>query len=68
MARDITQPEFYSAADVARLTGVSHMTIRRAIWRGDLPASKIGRKVLIKRESFNAWLASCNASRVEAAS
>lgn len=40
----------------ARLTGVSIKTVDRAISAGDLASTRIGRKVLIPRESIRAWM------------
>lgn len=44
------------AADEA---SVSVRTIYRAIARGDLPASKIGRRTVVLVTSFDVWLAGC---------
>ena len=38
--------------EAARLLGVHPMTLRRAVYRGELRAIVLGRKLLIPREAF----------------
>jgi excisionase family DNA binding protein len=42
-------PDVISIQDAARMLSVSHMTIRRLIAAGKLPAGKVGRQWRIKR-------------------
>lgn len=44
--------------DAARATTLSERTIWSAIQRGDLPASKVGRAVLIKPADLEEWVSS----------
>ena len=44
-----TKPEYYSVQDVSKLLKVSNLTIYNYIKKGILPASKVGRKIQIKR-------------------
>lgn len=46
----------YSRREVAELTSLSFETVRRAINRGDLPAKKVGRRVLVLAKDLDAWL------------
>jgi len=46
------EKQFYRIKDLARICGLEEMTLRRAIYRGDLPAVKIGRSVRITEEGF----------------
>jgi excisionase family DNA binding protein len=39
-------------AEAARLLGVHPMTLRRVIYRGELPVIRLGRKLLIPRAAF----------------
>jgi excisionase family DNA binding protein len=52
------EPEFYSVTDAATVAGVSRMTIYRAAEQGELNTFRVGRKVLIKRTDFRAWIES----------
>jgi len=44
-----TKPEYYSVQDVSKLLKVSNLTIYNYIKKGILPASKVGRRIQIKR-------------------
>jgi excisionase family DNA binding protein len=46
----------YSIESLARVTDVSRATIRRAISRGDLRATRLNRRVLVLRADVLAWL------------
>ena len=48
----------WSLPDAARATGLSTRTIQSAIYRGDLPAIHVGRRVLLSPDAVRAWLAS----------
>jgi excisionase family DNA binding protein len=39
----------FSVEEVADLLGLHVNTVRRAVWRGDVRAARIGRRVLIPR-------------------
>jgi excisionase family DNA binding protein len=56
--RELPEPEFLGVTAAAAILGVTGITIRRAIDRGELRGFRIGRKVLIKRDEFRAWLES----------
>ena len=47
---------FYSVADVASMVGCSTRTIERCITKGELKATKVGRKKLIRKEWVESWL------------
>ena len=40
-------PRFYSVAEVARMFGLSTMTVYRAIAAGEFPAVRIGRRLVV---------------------
>jgi len=61
------QAEFYSVTEAATVASVSRMTIYRAISGGELETFRIGRKVLIRRDDFRAWIESCRVRRDEVA-
>jgi excisionase family DNA binding protein len=50
--------EFYSVSEAAAIAGVNHMTIRRALDRGEMKKYQIARKVLIERGDYRRWLES----------
>ncbi len=56
MIEALPEPEFYAVNAAATIAGVNHMSIRRAIDRGEMRGYRIGRKVLIKRADFRRWL------------
>jgi excisionase family DNA binding protein len=58
MIEALPEPEFYSVNTAAAIAGVNHMTIRRVLDRGQMKKYQIGRKILIKRADFRAWLES----------
>jgi excisionase family DNA binding protein len=45
-----------SAPEAARLAGVSTASIYDAVRRGEIPARRLGRRVLITRLAFELWL------------
>ena len=49
-------PAFMSPHDVAAETGLSYDAVRRAIAAGDLKATKLRRRILIRRDWFDAWV------------
>ncbi len=44
--------EFLSAAEVAKLLGISHVAVFKKIKSGEIPAQKVGRNYVIKREDL----------------
>ena len=53
---DITsksEKPFVKASDAARALGVTAATIRNAVRRGDLPAIRLGRHILVSREALD---------------
>jgi excisionase family DNA binding protein len=58
MIEALPEPEFLSVNTAAAIAGVNHMTIRRALDRGDLKRYQLGRKILIRQDDFRAWLES----------
>ncbi|OGO25239.1 MAG: hypothetical protein A2W33_06455 [Chloroflexi bacterium RBG_16_52_11] len=61
------EKRYYKIKDLARICGLEEMTIRRAIYRGDLPAVKIGRSVRITEEGFRSYIKPANPHRDGAA-
>lgn len=48
--------EFVTLREAAELKGVHYQTVRRAIARGDLDATRVGRAVLVRPEALAQWL------------
>ena len=46
----------YSVLEVSRLTGLSASFVRLEIRRGNLRASKVGRRVIVLAEHMKKWL------------
>ncbi|MDO8608219.1 MAG: helix-turn-helix domain-containing protein [Phaeospirillum sp.] len=49
-------PELLSLNATCAYTGLSISTIKRRIEGGEIPALKVGRKVVIRRTDVDAWL------------
>ncbi len=47
--------DVYTMAEAARLKGVSYHTVSRAVRRGKLPATRLGRMALISSEDLRDW-------------
>ena len=47
--------DVYTMAEAARLKGVSYHTVSRAVRRGKLPATRLGRMALITSEDLREW-------------
>jgi excisionase family DNA binding protein len=47
-----------SVAEVASLVGLSAKAVRRAVERGELPASKLCGRIRVRREDVDAWVES----------
>jgi excisionase family DNA binding protein len=60
--KNLPATEFYSVTAAATILGVNGITLRRAIDRGELRRYRIGRKVLIHKADFRAWLERFNVS------
>jgi excisionase family DNA binding protein len=56
--KDLPESAFISVAAAAAHLGVTGITIRRALDRGQMRKYRIGRKILIRRDEFRAWLES----------
>ncbi|MDG0826446.1 helix-turn-helix domain-containing protein [Staphylococcus equorum] len=50
------QLEVYTANDIAQLLDLSIDTVRTYIKRGDLKASKVGRKYIITNDNYKAFI------------
>ena len=46
----------YGVRELAELLGVSHLTLREAIRRGDIKSCRIGRRIIIPRAAVDNWL------------
>ncbi|MGV3723555.1 MAG: excisionase family DNA-binding protein [Actinomycetota bacterium] len=51
------QREFYTAAEVAPAVGVTSGRIYQLIGSGEIPATRVGRRLRIPREAWERWLA-----------
>ena len=47
--------DYYTMADAATFKGVSYYTVARAVRRGKLIATRLGRQALIARADLDAW-------------
>lgn len=45
-------------SQAAEYLGISHWTLRRFVWRGDIPHVPIGRLVQLDRADLDAWIES----------
>lgn len=54
------QPQFYTVDEIAKLMRVSEDTVRLWLKRKNnrLPSYRVGREFRVKKEEFEAWLAS----------
>jgi excisionase family DNA binding protein len=48
--------EFLTAVDVSRETGLSYDAVRRAIAAGELKATRLRRRLLVRREWVDEWV------------
>jgi excisionase family DNA binding protein len=48
------EPSFYSVADVARMLGMSTMTVYRAIAAGEFPAIKVRGRLIVPARAIEA--------------
>lgn len=56
MSTDTTLPLTLTIPDACKLANCGRSSIYRAMWSGQLPAKKLGAKVLILRSDLEAWL------------
>lgn len=59
MTTTSTECPYLTRRQAAAELGIGLYAINQAIEHGDLKALKIGARILIPRESFRAWLKSC---------
>lgn len=50
--------KFYTLKELAELTRMSEMSIRRKIAKGEIVSYKLGRKILFKKEEIDRWIES----------
>lgn len=48
--------DFYSTKEVAEMTGLTDISIRSYIYRGQLKATKFDRSYMITKEDLDQWL------------
>jgi len=48
-----------SLRDAAVYLALSYWTLRELIWRGELPAVRVGRRILIDREDLDSFIERC---------
>ena len=65
MKAKLTEPEVMNAAQAARYTGLSRMTLRKVL--PTIPHRRAGTRVLIRREVLDRWLEGHDAENREAA-
>jgi excisionase family DNA binding protein len=58
-----TTPRFYSVAQVARLLGMSEMTVYRAISAGEFPAIRIRGRLIVPAMAIEAMTAAALSER-----
>ena len=58
MASVAVEPLTYNVPQAAQALGVHPMTIRNLVKRGELPAVRVGDRVLIAREALRAFVGS----------
>lgn len=51
-----TEKRTYSVEEAGKLLGVSRMTAYKAVWKGDIPTIKIGRRLLVPKKRFDEML------------
>lgn len=53
---NITQPLTYTVEEVAALLGIARGVAYEAVRNGSIPATRVGRRWLVPRKRFHAWL------------
>jgi len=56
MSNGLEQPKAFSVSEVARLIGRSELATRRAIERGQIPARRWGRRVVVLANELERFL------------
>lgn len=51
------EPLTYTVSQAAELLGISPWTYYEAVKRGELPARKVGRRIVVPRIQLEQWLA-----------
>lgn len=51
------EPLTYSVTEAAAILGISEWTYYEAVKRGELPARKIGRRIVVPKIQLEQWLA-----------
>jgi excisionase family DNA binding protein len=57
------EPQTYSVKEVAQLLGFAAPTVYRAIHEGKIPARRIGGRIVVLREEFDAFVKSSPKAR-----
>jgi excisionase family DNA binding protein len=52
------EPAVLTVAEVAEILRLGRISVYQAIQRGDLPALRLGRRIIVPRAAFEIWLAS----------
>jgi excisionase family DNA binding protein len=53
--KDISLDDFLSTEDIARALKKNIATIQRWCRRGELPAAKLGRTYMVRKQDFEIW-------------
>lgn len=56
VSTQVLQPAVYTAAEVAKLLGVSKATVYAMAHSGQLPCKRVGRRFIFPAAAFQAWL------------
>ena len=56
MDDNVNRKILWSANDLRRITGMSHVTIYRLLNRSDVPVVKIGNRKFVNAKLFERWL------------
>jgi excisionase family DNA binding protein len=59
--RDIPAPEVYTVRQVAGLLGLNLGITYELVRKGEIPAKRLGRRWLVPRAAFHAWLTDLSA-------
>ncbi len=50
------EPLVYNVSEVAQLLGLSKTATWEAVWRGEVPSIRVGRRVLVPRQALQGFL------------
>lgn len=56
MNSTVTEPLIYSVDEVAALLGIARGVAYESVRNGSIPATRVGRRWLVPRKRFHAWL------------